>query len=81
MLSGLKQKFIPSSDSPTEAVPPSYPPDKVVEAGNVTETGPDEGNKSPGQDMPNENAQDGVTQAEAITLTWTKASLSAAYIM
>lgn len=31
--------------------------------------------------VPNEHAQDGVTQAEAITLTWTKTSLGFAYIL
>ncbi|BFZ60095.1 hypothetical protein YB2330_001117 [Saitoella coloradoensis] len=33
----------------------------------------------PEQAVPNEAAQNGVTQAEAITLTWTKTSLAAAY--
>lgn len=45
--------------------------------------------KSPGavleqplsDETPNEAAQDGVTAAEAITLTWTKTSLAAAYIL
>lgn len=32
-------------------------------------------------ETPNEAAQDGVTAAEAITLTWTKSSLAAAYIL
>lgn len=32
-------------------------------------------------ETPNEAAQDGVTAAEAITLTWTKKSLAAAYIL
>lgn len=32
-------------------------------------------------DGPNEEAQHGVTQAEAITLTWTKTSLGCAYIL
>jgi hypothetical protein len=30
---------------------------------------------------PNEEAQNGVTQAEAITLTWTKTSLGCAYVL
>ena len=33
------------------------------------------------QDVPVETAQDGVRGAEAITLTWTKASLGVAYIL
>ncbi|KKY14942.1 putative mfs siderophore [Phaeomoniella chlamydospora] len=33
------------------------------------------------EELPNEAAQDGVTQAEAITLSWTKTSLGAAYIL
>lgn len=33
------------------------------------------------EDRPNQEAQHGVTQAEAITLTWTKTSLGAAYIL
>lgn len=33
------------------------------------------------EDRPNEEAQHGVTQAEAITLTWTKTSLGCAYIL
>jgi hypothetical protein len=33
------------------------------------------------EDRPNEAAQSGVTQAEAITLTWTKTSLGCAYIL
>lgn len=31
--------------------------------------------------LPDESAQNGVTQAEAITLSWTKTSLGAAYIL
>lgn len=33
------------------------------------------------EQLPNEEAQAGVTQAEAITLTWTKSSLAIAYIL
>lgn len=33
------------------------------------------------KEVPNEAAQDGVTAAEAITLTWTKASLVTAYLL
>jgi hypothetical protein len=31
--------------------------------------------------VPDENAQQGVRQAEAITLTWSKKSLAAAYLL
>lgn len=37
--------------------------------------------QSAGEELPNEAAQDGVMQAEAITLSWTKKSLAAAYIL
>jgi hypothetical protein len=33
------------------------------------------------EDRPNQAAQAGVTQAEAITLTWTKTSLGCAYVL
>jgi hypothetical protein len=33
------------------------------------------------EERPNEAAQNGVTQAEAITLTWTKTSLGCAYVL
>jgi hypothetical protein len=33
------------------------------------------------EDVPNEDAQDGVTQAEAITLSWTKSSMIATYAL
>lgn len=38
-------------------------------------------NQEDGAEVPNATAQDGVTQAEAITLSWSKASLGAAYIL
>ena len=36
---------------------------------------------SPDAEKPDTSAQDGVTAAEAITLTWTKTSLGAVYIL
>jgi len=35
----------------------------------------------PSEELPNEEAQAGVTQAEAITLTWTKSSMFATYAL
>ena len=37
--------------------------------------------QSVNEGRPNEEAQNGVTQAEAITLTWTKTSLGFAYVL
>jgi hypothetical protein len=37
--------------------------------------------QSASEDFPNEEAQAGVTQAEAITLTWTKSSMIATYVL
>ncbi|KAA8643826.1 hypothetical protein EYZ11_008908 [Aspergillus tanneri] len=51
---------------------------------NDAEHGLHDSSKIPAEQVntvPDEAAQDGVTQAEAITLTWTKLSLGAAYIL
>jgi hypothetical protein len=85
MLSSWQKKFFQSPEnSPSEGIAP--PRDDGV-PNPETVTYPDTKypsevvNHDAGEMLPNEEAQDGVTQAEAITLTWSKTSLGAAYCL
>ena len=86
MLSSWQKKFFdPPEAPPTEGF--SNPTRDMEDrtASNVNHPDP----KGPAEEVhsvatdtvPNEEAQDGVTQAEAITLTWTKTSLGAVYTL
>jgi hypothetical protein len=93
MLKSLRSKFIPSSTpAPSELDGSSTAPtldDGIVTAEKVTQldakapaAAVDEAvDHAVDRARPNEAAQDGVTQAEAITLSWTKTSLGAAYVL
>lgn len=81
MMSGVWQKFWPTDrpsseqiSSRNESVEQGVEHDLQKTAGTVTE-------QPLSVETPNEAAQDGVTAAEAITLTWTKTSLTAAYML
>lgn len=86
MASALWKKFFPSPE-PASAEESSDAAQN--DASTFTETSAEPDSKapanavhqSPSEERPNEEAQDGVTQAEAITLVWTKTSLGAAYIL
>jgi hypothetical protein len=85
MLSSWQKKFFQSpDDSPAEGI--ASPSDDGV-PNPQTVAYPDTKNPSEvvshdaREMLPNEEAQDGVTQAEAITLTWSKTSLGAAYCL
>lgn len=80
MASALWKKFFPTREPTSPEAAPTEPAEASAEQDLKV---PEEAvNQTPGEDLqPNENAQDGVTQAEAITLTWTKTSLAAAYIL
>ncbi|EAW17198.1 putative MFS siderophore iron transporter [Aspergillus fischeri NRRL 181] len=85
MLSSWQKKFFQSPEHPpAEGIAP--PRDDGV-PNPETVTYPDTKhpseivNHDAREMLPNEEAQDGVTQAEAITLTWSKTSLGAAYFL
>ncbi|GME46739.1 putative MFS siderophore transporter [Neofusicoccum parvum] len=86
MASTLWKKFIPSAE-PASADDNSngvqYDANTFAEgsAEPDSKAPADAVHQAPSEERPNEAAQDGVTQAEAITLTWTKTSLGAAYIL
>ncbi|KAF2136004.1 uncharacterized protein K452DRAFT_292761 [Aplosporella prunicola CBS 121167] len=82
---GFLKKFFPTKeDEPSSSSSPGT-------ASSATTTGEHDVkdhaevdvNQTPSEDLnaPNEAAQDGVKQAEAVTLTWTKGSLAAVYIL
>ncbi|KAK2795225.1 hypothetical protein FQN52_006155 [Onygenales sp. PD_12] len=78
MLSSWQKKFFQSADSPTTENSSSSP-DSESMAGSkeaAEDVHPDAGDK-----LPDEKAQNGVMQAEAMTLIWTKKSLALAYIL
>ncbi|PLB43455.1 putative MFS siderophore transporter MirB-like protein [Aspergillus steynii IBT 23096] len=86
MLSSWQKKFFdPPEAPPTEGY--SSPTRDMEDRTAVNVNHPDP--KGPAEEvhsvatdtLPNEAAQDGVTQAEAITLTWTKTSLGAVYTL
>ncbi|KAB8230831.1 putative MFS siderophore iron transporter [Aspergillus alliaceus] len=81
MLSSWQKKFSEKKGS-TESdpnVPPAYGTEDAPQPGSK---GPEEAvNDVRSPDLPDDTAQDGVAQAEAITLTWTKWSLGSAYIL
>jgi hypothetical protein len=93
MLKSLRTKFLPSSNStPSELDGSSTTPtldhgittaEKVTQLDSKAPTAAvDEAvDHAVDRARPNEAAQDGVTQAEAITLSWTKTSLGAAYVL
>ena len=79
MASALWKKFIPTKE-PTTAEVPTNEADAVAE--HDSKVPAEAVNQTPSEELqPNEHAQDGVTQAEAITLTWTKTSLGLAYAL
>lgn len=86
MASALWKKFFPSPE-PASAEESSDAAQN--DASTFTETSAEPDSKAPAntvhqfpsEERPNEEAQDGVTQAEAITLVWTKTSLGAAYLL
>ncbi|RHZ62595.1 hypothetical protein CDV55_100758 [Aspergillus turcosus] len=85
MLSSWQKKFFQSpEDTPAEGIAP--PTDDGV-PNQDTVTYPDAKhpaevvNRDASEALPNEEAQDGVVQAEAITLTWSKTSLGVAYFL
>ncbi|KAE8154160.1 putative MFS siderophore transporter MirB-like protein [Aspergillus avenaceus] len=75
----VQKKLFSSSDTPRA--------DSTSDQGiTAAENGVQQGSKGPAEEvnaipLPNESAQGGVEQAEAITLTWTKSSLAVAYIL
>lgn len=83
MVSSLRNDFFLSSgSSPEEANPPSL--DKTARAEDVPRSDLKASSTAEHEttaERPNDEAQAGVTQAEAITLTWTKASLGLGYIL
>lgn len=84
MLSKGQKKFFETPDTPhTENCSSPIRDAQDMTADNMIHPkGPAEEVHSVATDnLPNEKAQDGVTQAEAITLTWTRSSLAAAYIL
>ncbi|EAW12138.1 putative MFS siderophore iron transporter [Aspergillus clavatus NRRL 1] len=88
MPSSWQKKFFQSADSAATDVPStSQPP---LDYGATTMEGAtmpgskgavEVVNSDASEEVPDEKAQAGVKEAEAITLTWTKASLAAAYIL
>ncbi|KAE8310173.1 MFS siderochrome iron transporter D [Aspergillus parasiticus] len=82
MFSSWQKKFLEKSDGPTEANPnpPEYGTNEDVHPGSKR---PEEvvNDDVSREDVPDDAAQDGVAQAEAITLTWNKWSLGSAYIL
>ncbi|KAF9895289.1 hypothetical protein FE257_000193 [Aspergillus nanangensis] len=91
ILAELRKKFIPTSDDSSDEGIPDYIGDTELKgaekaAHTTTTKGPEDvhvvdENASRPEETVNQDAQDGVAQAEAITLTWTKPSLAAAYIL
>jgi hypothetical protein len=81
MLSEWQKKFFKSGDGPS----PEGNQNQTWDHENLTESGskgPNEViNQEPREELPDKTAQDGVIQAEAITLTWTKTSLGLAYTL
>ncbi|KAF7167619.1 hypothetical protein CNMCM6106_003098 [Aspergillus hiratsukae] len=85
MLSSWQKKFFQSPENPPAE---GIAPPRDDGAPNLeTVTYPDTKhpaevvNHDASELLPNQEAQDGVTQAEAITLTWSKTSLGAAYFL
>ena len=82
MLSSWQKKFLEKSDGPTEANPnpPEYGTNDDIHPGSKhpEEVVNDDVSR---EDVPDDAAQDGVAQAEAITLTWNKWSLGSAYVL
>ncbi|KAK2737141.1 hypothetical protein FQN55_001257 [Onygenales sp. PD_40] len=78
MLSSWQKKFFQSADSPTTENSSSSPDSESMAGSKEAAEGvhPDAGDK-----LPDEKAQNGVMQAEAMTLIWTKKSLALAYIL
>ncbi|OJD28772.1 siderophore iron transporter mirb [Diplodia corticola] len=84
MASALRKLFLPKPE-------PTSPEGSSHDASTIAEGSAEPDSKAPAEaaitpspveeQQPNEHAQDGVTQAEAITLVWTKTSLGAAYIL
>ena len=79
MLFGLQNRIFPPGSNAVTG-------HGIVTAENVTQLGlkaqPEViSEPSADEELPDETAQDGVRQAEAITLSWTKTSLGAAYIL
>lgn len=81
MLSALQQ-FFRSADAAHQGVGGN---DELITAETITKAEsklPAEVvDQAVNQQVPDEAAQSGVTQAEAITLSWTKTSLGAAYVL
>lgn len=86
MLGALQKKLSRSSGAPvTQSSSNSGPSHGIVTAENITlrdSKFPEEVvDNAASEELPNEAAQDGVKKAEAITLSWSKSSLAAAYIL
>ena len=85
MLSALKN-FFSSSSFPSEGSPnPSTWDQGSIDQGNITNLGskaPAEAvNQVPGEELSYGTEQDGVREAEAMTMAWTKTSLGIAYTL
>ncbi|KAK2786745.1 hypothetical protein FQN53_006221 [Emmonsiellopsis sp. PD_33] len=81
MLSSWQKKFFQSADSPTtenSSAPQSSPDSESMAGSKEAAEGLPPG---AGDKLPDEKAQNGVMQAEAMTLIWTKKSLALAYIL
>ncbi|KAE8368917.1 major facilitator superfamily domain-containing protein [Aspergillus caelatus] len=78
----MLKKFFEKSVGPTEANPnpPEYGTNEDIHPGSKR---PEEvvNDDVSREDVPDDAAQDGVAQAEAITLTWNKWSLGSAYVL
>lgn len=79
-----EKTFLPSSGYPeTKGSPNPTRSQELMTAETVTSSKlPDEVvDHAISEHLPDETAQDGVANAEAMTLSWTKTSLGAAYIL
>ena len=90
MPSALRRKFFRTdtdhvqegtSDSVMADLPASERPSERTDDLETKAPAETVGEPSDSETTPNEQAQDGVTNAEAITLTWTKKSLAVTYIL
>ncbi|CAD0091800.1 unnamed protein product [Aureobasidium vineae] len=92
MPSALRRKFFSSSIDPQEGSSSSaseigttemhlHDPERYGSHGDSKHAQDEVTADQASEEVPNEDAQAGVTQAEAITLSWTKSSMIATYAL
>ena len=85
MFRSLRQKFVPGIDNTSSQEGSSSWDNTSQTTEHIrqqdSKTARDVVEQSNDAAKPDTTAQDGVTAAEAITLTWTKTSLGAAYVL